>query len=53
MDLAANFFNSSLLGPEGFDPLAGLIERSTNHHLSYSAPDYAVAQFPRLEGAAP
>lgn len=52
MDLAANSFNYSLLGAEGFEALAGLIERSASYNFSYSALDDAVAAFSRLEGAA-
>jgi HprK-related kinase A len=52
MDLAGNSFNYSLLGAEGFEAMAGLIERSASYQFSYSVLDDAIDWFSRLEGAA-
>jgi HprK-related kinase A len=53
MDLAGNAFNYSLLGAEGFDAMAGLIDRCAAFNFSYSALDDAVALFSRLAPPAP
>jgi HprK-related kinase A len=53
MELAGNSFNYSLLGAEGFEAMAGLIERSASYQFTYSVLDEALAWFDRLEGGAP
>ena len=52
MDLAANAFNYSLLGAEGFETMAGLIDGSASYTFTYSALDDAVELFSRLKGGA-
>lgn len=48
MDLAGNAFNYSLLGAEGFDAMARLIDSTSSYSFTYSALDDAVEQFSRL-----
>jgi hypothetical protein len=53
MDLASNAFNYSLLGAEGFDAMAGLIDRCAAFNFTYSALDDAIALFSRLAPPGP
>lgn len=53
MDLAANSFNYSVLGPDGFEALAGVVDQSLGYRFTYSALDDALAMFSRLEPATP
>jgi HprK-related kinase A len=48
MDLAGNSFNYSLLGPDGFAAMAGLIESCAHYQFTYSSLDEAVEVFARL-----
>jgi HprK-related kinase A len=48
MQLAGNAFNYSLLGPAGFDAMAGVIERCDSYDFRYSVLDEAVALFSAL-----
>jgi HprK-related kinase A len=52
MSLAGNAFNYSLLGPAGFDAMAGLIANSLSYNFTYSVLDDAVDLFSRLKPAA-
>ena len=51
MSLAGNAFNYSLLGPEGFEAMAGLIANSLSYNFTYSVLDDAVDLFARLKPA--
>jgi HprK-related kinase A len=51
MDLAGNAFNYSLLGADGFDAMAGLIDASALYQFTYSSLDDAVDVFSRLRPA--
>ncbi|MDB5753742.1 MAG: HprK-related kinase [Massilia sp.] len=53
MDLAGNSFNYSLLGGEGFEAMAGLIDSTRAYQFTYSMLDDAVEVFSRLAPAAP
>jgi HprK-related kinase A len=53
MELAGNAFNYSLMGAEGFEAMAGLIDGTLAYHFTYSALDDAVDLFSRLTPAAP
>lgn len=48
MQLAGNAFNYSLLGPAGFDALAGVIDRCDSYEFRYSVLDEAIAVFSAL-----
>lgn len=52
MKVAENAFNYAQLGVEGFDALAGVIQRSDCYDLHYSSLDEAVAAFDRLASQA-
>ena len=49
MQVADNAFNYSVLGTEGFDAMARLIEGCASYRFSYSALDDALDVFARLE----
>ncbi|RJG23255.1 HprK-related kinase A [Massilia cavernae] len=53
MQLAANAFNYTLLGRQGFDALASIIGQSDSYSFSYSALDDALDTFARLAPPAP
>ena len=49
MEVAINAFNYSLLGTQGFDTLAGLIERCDSYDFRYGRLEEAIALFNALE----
>ena len=53
MRLAGNAFNYSLLGADGFDAMAALIDASASYSFTYSALDDAIDIFSRLTPPAP
>lgn len=53
MNLAGNTFNYSLLGAEGFDAMAGLIDSTVSYNFTYSALDDAIDIFSRLAPPGP
>lgn len=53
VQVAANSFNYSLLGQQGFETLAGLVEQSACYRFSYSALDDAIALFAGLRPTLP
>lgn len=53
MRMADNAFNYFVLGAEGFDCLARLVDGCDGHDFSYSRLDEAIATFDALAGAAP
>lgn len=51
--LAENAFNFSVLGADGFDTLAGIVERCDSYTFNYSKLDDALAAFASLGAPAP
>jgi HprK-related kinase A len=53
MRVAENAFNYFVLGPDGFDCLAGLVDECEGHEFRYSNLDEAIALFDAMAGVTP
>jgi HprK-related kinase A len=53
MQVAENAFNYLVLGPDGFDCLAGMVDECDGHAFTYSRLDEAIALFDSLAGVTP